>query len=449
MAPEENLLKIKEIVEKEKGIINELGSLLGYAENAKNQQESSMINGQINILKNSIKKENDELLKTVEPLDIKKKLNPLSSQVIPKDKISKTKEISSKKTVKKKESKGIESYIKQLRPKKDYKISDMEKEVISRLKKKKEKKVEKKDEKPSEYIKFANKLFSDKVRTFLKEKKLVTLEKDLIKSNMNYTAISYASMLMLTTVITAIASFVLFIILLFFNIGIEFPILTLANENIGLRFLKVFWIIFVIPAAVGLFMYFYPSMERKSVERKINQELPFATIHMSAISGSMVEPIKIFSILAYTKEYPALEREFNKLLNQINIYGYDLVTALKDSAVNCPSQKLAELFNGLATTITSGGSLFAFFEKRAQTMLFDYRLDKEKNTKTAETFMDIYISVVIAAPMILMLLLMMMKVSGIGVSFSTSMITFIVVGGVSLINVIFLSFLQLKQPETS
>ena len=163
----------------------------------------------------------------------------------------------------------------------------------------------------------------------------------------------------------------------------------------------------------------------------------------------MNKKIKIFSIIAYTKEYPALEREFNKLLNEINIYGYDLVTALKDSALNCPSQKLAELFNGLATTITSGGNLFDFFDKRAQTMLFEYRLDKEKNTKTAETFMDIYISVVIAAPMILMLLLMMMKVSGIGVSFSTSMITFIVVGGVSLINIMFLSFLQLKQPEAA
>jgi len=59
--------------------------------------------------------------------------------------------------------------------------------------------------------------------------------------------------------------------------------------------------------------------------------------------------------------------------------------------------------------------------------------------------MDIYISVVIAAPMILMLLLMMMKISGFGVSLSTSMITFLVVGGVSLINIIFLTFSQLKQ----
>jgi len=59
--------------------------------------------------------------------------------------------------------------------------------------------------------------------------------------------------------------------------------------------------------------------------------------------------------------------------------------------------------------------------------------------------MDIYISVVIAAPMIFMLLLMMMKISGLGVSLSTSMITLIMVLGVSVVNVGFLTFLHLKQ----
>src|SRR3989344_1029985 len=153
-------------------------------------------------------------------------------------------------------------------------------------------------------------------------------------------------------------------------------------------------------------------MEKKSSEGKINQELPFAVVHMSAISSSMIEPSKIFNIIISTKEYPALEKEFIKIQNEINIYGYDLVTALRNRSFNSPSKKLAELFNGLATTITSGGNLPVFFEKRSQSLLFEYRLDMEKQGKASETFMDIYISVVIASPMVLMLLLMMMRISG-------------------------------------
>ncbi|MDP2628796.1 MAG: type II secretion system F family protein, partial [Nanoarchaeota archaeon] len=226
--------------------------------------------------------------------------------------------------------------------------------------------------------------------------------------------------------------------------GARLPLITRVTEGIGLRFIKVFWILFIIPIATFLVMYIYPSLEKKNTETKINQELPFATINMASISGSMINPSKIFNIIVLTGEYPYLEKEFIKLINEINVLGYDLVTALRHSAFNTPSDRLSELFNGLATTITSGGNLPAFFEKRAQSLLFEYRIEKEKYTKSAETFMDIYISVVIAAPMILMLLLMMMKISGFGIAIGTSTITLLMIVGVSVINIVFLTFLHLK-----
>jgi flagellar protein FlaJ len=166
---------------------------------------------------------------------------------------------------------------------------------------------------------------------------------------------------------------------------------------------------------------------------------------MAAISGSMINPIKIFEIIISTKEYPALEKEFTKLLNEINVYGSDFVNALKNTAKNTSSKRLAELLNGLATTINSGGDLPNFFEKRSDTLLFEYKIQKEKAAKAAETFMDVYISVVIAAPMILMLLLMMMKMSGLGLSLSVGGITLLVVVGVIVINIVFLTFLHLKK----
>ena len=124
------------------------------------------------------------------------------------------------------------------------------------------------------------------------------------------------------------------------------------------------------------------------------------------------------------------------------------MSALRRSAFNSPSRKLSDLFNGLATTITSGGNLPEFFEKRSQSLLFEYRLEREKYTRSAETFVDIYISVVIAAPMILMLLLIIMSVSGLGTSLGPNMIALIMILGVSLINILFLTFLNLRQPTT-
>tara|TARA_Y100000296_G_C5139478_1_gene240162 strand:- start:534 stop:1121 length:588 start_codon:yes stop_codon:yes gene_type:complete len=192
-------------------------------------------------------------------------------------------------------------------------------------------------------------------------------------------------------------------------------------------------------------MYIYPSLEKSSLEGRINQELPFATINMAAISGSIVNPTKIFSIISSTKEYVNLEKEFIKVINGVNVLGYDLITTLKNRSFNSPSKKLADLFNGIATTVKSGGDLPKFFDERAKSLLFEYNLEKEKSTRAAETFMDIYISVVIATPMILMLLLIMMQISGLGIALSTSMITLMMILGVSIINIIFLTFLHIRQ----
>ncbi|MFQ5531362.1 MAG: type II secretion system F family protein, partial [Candidatus Nanoarchaeia archaeon] len=323
---------------------------------------------------------------------------------------------------------------------------ELERETLKRLKKKIKEPKKVKVKKPSKYVNISNRIFSEFSISLIEQGMFKTLKRDLVKANLQFLTKSYVSVMFFTAFLSLILAFFIFLFFLFFNLSPELPIIIGVDEGLGSRFLKVIWIIFVIPIATFLAMYVYPSLERKSIETKINQELPFATIHMSAISGSLVEPSKIFHIIVETKEYPTLEKELIKLINEINVFGHDLVTGLRNVGSNSPSKKLAELFNGLATTITSGGDLTEYFDKRAQSLLFEYRLEREKNTKSAETFMDIYISVVIAAPMVIMLLLLVMKISGLGIGVSTGMITLIMILGVSMINIIFLTFLHLKQP---
>lgn len=440
MAENTHLTGLKNKVAQEKKIAKELISSFQNLRTARNPADKRMMDSQINSLKDSLKKTNDEVLQNVERISIARPLGFGSTQKPPE----KRKSLFSKKIFNQKESIKILPEKKLILNKS--KISALEKEGLKRLKKKKEKIVTKKIRKPNEYVKLSNKMFGTFSSQLINKGTFAGLKKDLIKTNLQLTPLSYLSVILFTTFLSVFVGVLVFLFFLFFNLGAELPIITQATEDLGSRFLKVFWILLVVPLGTFWIMYLYPSLEKKSAEQKINQELPFVTIHMSAIAGSMVEPSKIFSIIIATKEYPYIRKEFIKLMNEINIYGYDLVTALRNCAANNPSKKLAELFNGLAITITSGGSLPAFFDKRAESLLFEHRLEREKYTKTAETFMDIYISVVIAAPMILMLLLMMMKISGLGLSLSTQMISLIMVMGVSIVNIVFLTLLHLKQP---
>ena len=420
--------------------VKELGSFYDEMDKTRDEMERSMIASQISALKKSVYNASFELKGN---LDRSSLVNPLKQvKTVPTlpgvSGTSRKIEVTSSQL-------DSEKDIQEEEPVKRKLMTALEKQTIKRLKRKEKKVVVKKERKPSSYVGMANRLFSETSKSLLKKGMFRNLKRDLIKANMQFLARSYVSVILFNTIIALFVSIFIFIFFLFFNFGAQFPFLTMVKGGVLNRVGSVFWVLIVIPLGTFIITYLYPSMEKKTIELRINQELPFATIHMASISESLVEPSNIFKIVISTHEYPVIEKEFTKLLNEINVFGYDLVTALRNSAFNSPSKKLSELLDGLATTITSGGDLSDFFEKRAQTLLFDHKLDKEKQTKSAETFMDIYISVVIAAPMILMLLLIMMRVSGLGISLSTTMISIIMVLGVSVVNIAFLTFLQIKQ----
>jgi len=457
--------ELKKQVSREKEIIKEMGSLLIRLNKVKSIEERRLVISHIISLKHSIKNIDNiitEILtkkkSAVRPLlPVAKSLLPMVPKKVEKHEEVVQKETKHKET--KEEEKKRKEYEKRRKERikkaikraeierKKKQITPLEKESVKRLKKKGKTIVYARRKAPSLYVKTASRIFSKASISLSEGKMFKGLERDLVKANLQFIPINYLSVTLLTTLLSFIIGIFIFVFLLFFNINSENPFISQVEEDIFTRMISIFWVFIVLPLIAFLLMVFYPSAEKKSIERKIDQELPFATIHMSAISSSMIEPSKIFNIIISTKEYPNLEKEFTKLINQIHVYGYDLVSALKYISEHCPSRKLGELFNGLATTLNSGGDLPNFFDQRAQNLLFDYKLEREKHNKAAETFMDIYISVVVAAPMILMLLLMMMKISGLGVSFSTGMITLIMISAVTVINIVFMVFLQLKQPN--
>ncbi len=441
---EDFFLDLKKNVSREIKIAKEVGIFLKETEKKENSTNKKEIEIQMNSLKKEFMEAGKSVIETLEKMSPSNPLNPAPGPIFKTEQKTNGEE-----TKNPKEKFNFFSGF-SMKPRNKIKLSEGEKETLKRIKEKEEKEkiIRAKVKRPSVYVRIANKFFTEYSSELIKKWTFKQLQADLVKANMNFLLKSYVSVTLLTTLFSFAFSFFVFVFFMLFNLSATFPMITLANENLAIRFVKTFWVLIAIPVSTFIFMYSYPSLERDSVGKKIEQELPFATINMAAISGSMIDPTKIFQIIISTGEYTYLEKEFNKLLNSVNVLGQDFISALRNSTFNTASKKLAELFSGLATTINSGGNLPKFFQERAATMLFEYNLEREKATKSAETFMDIYISVVVAAPMILMLLLMMMKISGLGIPLSTGMITLIMILGVAGINMFFLIFLQIKQTNT-
>jgi hypothetical protein len=305
--------------------------------------------------------------------------------------------------------------------------------------------------KASYYAKLSNHFFRNTSNNLVSKGYFDELNKNLRRMNSQFVVGTYVSMILLSGLITFLCSIILYIILLFFDLSLTFPFLINypATQTILTRAVNYIWVMIVFPVLIALIIYIYPSSESKNLGKKIDQELPFVAIHMSAIATSGVEPLSIFKIILRTDEYKYSSIEFRKLLNLINFHGKDFISALKETSRTCPSIKMKVLLDGLSTTVTSGGNLHEYLDKHAESLLFDYKLEREKYTKTSETFMDIYISIVIAAPMIFLILFVIMGSTGsltnyIGVSVDTLSILIIV--GIVFINIAFLVFLRLKQP---
>jgi len=452
----ESLIKeLKNNIRREKKVARELIILYKQFIKLEGDEEKKMVTSQIQSLKKHLKEANDRAHRNLKAMYLAKPL----PQIVEKPKTAEkkaTKPISNTAPpqqfiITQPQNSGLEINAgptkrkKLLKLGKELKLEGLEKEIVKRLKKKDEKVKKEKKKEPNNYAKRANRFFSKNSIKLLNKNMFKTLERDLIKSNMQYTPTTYVSIIYFTTFLSIFVGIFLTAFFLFFKISAELPLISLITEGLGLRVLKVVWLIVVIPLVTFFMMYLYPSLEKKSTAHRIDHELPFATINMAAISGSLIDPSKIFNIIITTKEYPYLAKEFTKIMNEINIHGYNFVGALRNASFNSPSKRLSELFSGLATTINSGGDLPNFFEERSKSLLFEHRLDMEKQSKSAETFMDIYISLVVAAPMILMLLLIMMKISGLGLAMSTGTITLIMVLGVAIINIVFLTFLELKK----
>lgn len=300
--------------------------------------------------------------------------------------------------------------------------------------------------KPNPYGKFANKLFLKKSDQLIKKGTFKDLVLDIRKSNIDILASTYISMMLFSVLLAVALGTVIAVFLTFVSVSPLPPFIELNSSGHLLRFAKLSTIIILAPLITGILFYTYPGAEKKSLAKKIDRELPFVVIHMGSIAGSGIEPIEIFKIIGLSKEYKNVSKEVRKIINQANVYGHDLTTSLKLVSASSPSVKLSELLNGMVSTINSGGDISIFLEKRAESLLLEYRLEREKSIKNAETFMDVYISIVIATPMILLLLMIMISVSGIGLSIGITEISLLIIGVVAIVNIVFLTFLHLKQP---
>lgn len=219
--------------------------------------------------------------------------------------------------------------------------------------------------------------------------------------------------------------------------------------------LNILWMILglmVLPslfAAITFLLYYiYPISLSRKRKNDIESNLPFALNHMSAIAGSGVPPRVMFKVISRFKEYGEVSREANKINRNVEVFGMDEMTSLKEVASKSPSPIFKDFLQGILTTIQTGGSLNIFLKEEAEKAMFDYRIKRNKYVQQLTIYADFYTALLIAAPLIFVIMLPILGIMQ-GSLFGFTIEELINLGLISLVvlNIGFLIFLHSTQPK--
>jgi flagellar protein FlaJ len=196
-------------------------------------------------------------------------------------------------------------------------------------------------------------------------------------------------------------------------------------------------------------VYAYPFMKVGDRRKNINANLPFAVNHMSAIASSGLNPSTMFELIAQSEEYGEITVEVRKVVEYVKLFGHDLITAVDDVAKNTPSDEFKDLLEGMIATLQSGGDLKSYFNSKSKEILNNYQINQEKQIEMIDAYSDVYTGIMIAAPLFFISILSLVSILG-GTIAGFSVQTIISAGTyllIPLLNIGFLLFLQVSQPE--
>ncbi len=270
------------------------------------------------------------------------------------------------------------------------------------------------------------------------ENYLKPLKEELVRSNLSVLFELYVGKMLFFSIAAFVGTFI-FVVTATTIIGTS-PLFSIASGLITAT---------AVSLAVLTLYHSYPFNLLTSKKTSIEANLPFAINHMAAISASGVPPFVVFKLLANIHEYGEISNESRRIVRNVDTFGMDVVSAMRNVADRSPSQEFKQLIYGVVSTIETGGDLKRFLDNASKEALFNYRIKREKYLQTLGTYADFYTAVLIAAPLFFISVLSVMSMVG-GEVFGLSIPTAMRIGVyamIPLMNILFLMFVHYTQPQ--
>ena len=189
----------------------------------------------------------------------------------------------------------------------------------------------------------------------------------------------------------------------------------------------------------------YLRIEKSSKGTRITAGLHNVVAFMYAIRKGGAEMLDIFRMISLqTDVYGDVAQEFRHIVRDCDIFGDDLITAVRERALTTPSLKCKEFLQDLLAIIEGGGSLTEFLEDRVQRFHEEAIFEQKQFLRFLEMVGEIYVTTFIAGPLFLIVIMVIMGMMGASAVLELSVIAYIVLPLGSVLFLLMIDMLAMK-----
>ena len=213
---------------------------------------------------------------------------------------------------------------------------------------------------------------------------------------------AYVCLTVFSTVLVALAAFACILCVLVFVFHL--PVFPASLFGLGGSLFAV--------ALSVLGFYIYPVYRADKFRRELEDELAFATGYMSILASAGVPPEKIFCSLANLPVRLATSVEAKNVVRDVNLFGYDIISALENASKRSPSKLFREMLEGFISTIHSGSSLAEYLRERSKQHMGLKRISLRKFSDMLSILSEFYVALLVTGPLLFVIMLAVMAMLG-------------------------------------
>lgn len=230
-----------------------------------------------------------------------------------------------------------------------------------------------------------------------------TIRRSLRAAHMPYSQYNYFILLLQATILSTIVFFCLAGYILATGDPL-FP-----NMEPWMTILALF--VILIPG-VSLGIYTYPGSLATGRKTSIDLELPYAITYMQALSTTMTLYNVIRRVYEADDLFGEVSREFGLIVRDVEVFGDDLYSAIRNLQKVTPSKNLEDFLNDLLLLSSSGGDVTNFLSSRSSYFREAAARELDQILKTIEVMAEVYVTAFVAGPITMIIIIVAQNLGG-------------------------------------